>query len=207
MSMDENDITAPVTFNSEPNNEGTNFANVSDDTPLYTPEVEQINDNLNKVQDLEPIDLEIKNKPSNDEPLINLDLNNNQEPVPHEDNDAVVNLEPVNEFNNETDNNVVNNNTILDNNSPVLDNNIPLSNNVDTNIASEPSDFDPVNLIDRLSPDYQENIEKQLGLDLKSAINEIRNTKDSLSAKGFNVSLEEIDLDDCYQFNIKIKKD
>jgi len=45
-----------------------------------------------------------------------------------------------------------------------------------------------------------------MGIDLKTAINEIRETKDTLSMKGFNLSLEETDLNDCYQFTIKIKK-
>jgi len=67
--------------------------------------------------------------------------------------------------------------------------------------------FDPIDLIETLEPDYEEKIEQQLGLDLKTAINTIRSAKDSLSEKGFNISLEETDLSDSYQFIIKVKKD
>lgn len=68
-------------------------------------------------------------------------------------------------------------------------------------------DFDPVNLIETLDPNYETKVEEKLGIDLKTAINTIRETKDNLSDKGFNISLEETDLNDCYQFTIKIKKD
>lgn len=68
-------------------------------------------------------------------------------------------------------------------------------------------DFDPVNLIDTLDSNYEAKEEAKLGVDLKSAINEIRDTKDNLSMKGFNISLEESDVSDYYQFIIKIKKD
>mgnify|MGYP005793488429 CR=1 FL=1 len=67
--------------------------------------------------------------------------------------------------------------------------------------------FDPVDLIDTLDPNYEEKIEAKLGLDLKTAINTIRHSKDELQARGFDISLEETDLNDSYQFIIKIKKD
>lgn len=73
--------------------------------------------------------------------------------------------------------------------------------------SDEDKDFDPVNLIDTLDPNFTTKLEEKLGVDLKTAINTIRDAKDSLSAKGFNLSLEETDLDDAYQFIIKIKKD
>ncbi len=71
---------------------------------------------------------------------------------------------------------------------------------------NDDDNFDPISLIDKLNPDYEEKVEESLGIDLKSAINEIRNCKDNLSSKGFHLSLEESDLDDTYQFIIKIKK-
>lgn len=70
----------------------------------------------------------------------------------------------------------------------------------------EEATFDPVNLIDQLDNDYVEPKPSNLNLDLKSAINEIRNTKDNLSEQGFNISLEETDADNIYQFIIKIQK-
>ena len=67
--------------------------------------------------------------------------------------------------------------------------------------------FDPVDLIDTLDPNFETKIEEKLGLDLKTAINMIRETKETLLHKGFNISLEETDLNDIYEFHIKIKKD
>ena len=67
-------------------------------------------------------------------------------------------------------------------------------------------DFDPVDLIDTLDPEYETKVEEKLGIDLKTAINAIRETKDALVNKGFNISIEETDLIDSYQFLIKINK-
>lgn len=72
---------------------------------------------------------------------------------------------------------------------------------------TENEDFDPVNLIDVLDPNFKTKVQESLGIDLKTAINTIRDAKDTLAEKGFNLSLEETDLDDSYQFIIKIKKD
>lgn len=76
-----------------------------------------------------------------------------------------------------------------------------------TDEIKNPEYFDPVDLIETLDPEYENKIEEKLGIDLKTAINTIRETKDTLSTKGFNISLEETDLNDCYQFVIKVKKD
>ncbi len=67
--------------------------------------------------------------------------------------------------------------------------------------------FDPVDLIETLDPNYEQKQEEKLGIDLKTAINAIRDVKDNLTYKGFNITLEETDLNDLYQFIIKIKKD
>ena len=66
--------------------------------------------------------------------------------------------------------------------------------------------FDPTSLIDTLDPTYEVKQEEVLGIDLKSAINEIRTVKDILTQKGFELTLEESDLPDAYQFVIKVKK-
>ena len=73
-------------------------------------------------------------------------------------------------------------------------------------VDPEDENFDPLSLIDTLDPNYEQIEAEKEGLDLKSAINEIRNTKDNLSIKGFNIALEETDLPDAYQFIIKVKK-
>lgn len=77
-------------------------------------------------------------------------------------------------------------------------------------IAKEEEDdesvFDPTSLIETLEPDYQEKMEIATGHDLKTAINAIRDAKDSLSERGFKLNMEETDLPDSYQFIIKINK-
>lgn len=93
------------------------------------------------------------------------------------------------------------------NSTPTLNNNFGNPVNQENNSEEAEEIFDPVNLIDTLDPNYEEKQEEKLGTDLKTAINIIRNTKDSLQDKGFNISLEETDLNDLYQFIIKIKKD
>ncbi len=89
------------------------------------------------------------------------------------------------------------------------DNSVPLAKEPEPIEEEKPNNnevFDPISLIDTLDPNYEEKVEEKLGLDLKTAINDIRNCKDNLSDKGFNISLEESDLNDIYQFIIKIKK-
>ena len=93
------------------------------------------------------------------------------------------------------------------NSTPTLNNNFGNPVNQENNSEEAEEIFDPVNLIDTLDPNYEEKQEEKLGIDLKTAINIVRNTKDSLQDKGFNISLEETDLNDLYQFIIKIKKD
>lgn len=89
--------------------------------------------------------------------------------------------------------------------SPSFSPNLGTNPSLNTNDNDEV--FDPVDLIDTLDPDYEEKQEAKLGIDLKTAINTIREAKDNLQNKGFNISLEETDLSDVYQFVIKIKKD
>ena len=91
--------------------------------------------------------------------------------------------------------------------NPTLNTNFGSSININNNVSTNEETFDPVNLIDTLDPDYEEKQDEKLGIDLKTAINTVRDMKDSLQEKGFNISLEETDLNDLYQFVIKIKKD
>lgn len=90
--------------------------------------------------------------------------------------------------------------------SPTLNSNFGSNINISSNTSNE-DNFDPVNLIETLDPNYEEKQEVKLGIDLKTAINTVREMKDTLQEKGFNISLEETDLNDLYQFVIKIKKD
>lgn len=65
---------------------------------------------------------------------------------------------------------------------------------------------DPVAYIDTLDPNYVENIKEMIGLDLKTAINAYRDITESLNANGFNVSIEELDMNDKYKIEIIINK-
>lgn len=65
---------------------------------------------------------------------------------------------------------------------------------------------DPVASIIKLDPNYDQMLEEENGTDLKSAINDVRTLVENLNNKGFNIELDELDLDDGYQINIKVKK-
>ncbi len=65
---------------------------------------------------------------------------------------------------------------------------------------------DPVASIVKLDPNYEQKIEEEKGIDLKTAINEVRNLNEALNIKGFQIELEELDLSDTYQITFKIKK-
>lgn len=82
-----------------------------------------------------------------------------------------------------------------------------------TNVIEEVKDpsfeekiIDPVSSIITLDPNYEKMVEEENGTDLKSAINDLRNITETLRNKGFNIDIEELDLDENYQINIKIKK-
>lgn len=141
-------------------------------------------------------------------PTINIDLpkasipEEKEETIPEsieEKIDAVSNFEPMGKITEERE-------AVSPNPSPVLNTNFGSPVKEDTKTTNEEV-FDPVNLIDTLDPDYEEKQEEKLGIDLKTAINTVRELKDALSERGFNISLEETDLNDVYQFIIKVKKD
>lgn len=65
---------------------------------------------------------------------------------------------------------------------------------------------DPVASIIKLDPTYEQQVEEAKGTDLKTAINNVRNLINQMNEQGFTVEIEELDLDETYQMNIKIKK-
>lgn len=87
--------------------------------------------------------------------------------------------------------------------APAPERQAPLKENY---VPMEEENFDPINLIDQLDTDYVEQKASDLKPDLKTAINEIRTVKDTLSENGYNISLEESDANNIYQFIIKIQK-
>ncbi|MCI8394488.1 MAG: ParB/RepB/Spo0J family partition protein [Bacilli bacterium] len=66
--------------------------------------------------------------------------------------------------------------------------------------------FDPVDSILKLDPNYEQNLEEENGTDLKTAINTVRNLVNQLNNNGFQIEIEELDLNDNYEMHLKIKK-
>lgn len=89
-----------------------------------------------------------------------------------------------------------------------------MNNNIieDINNIEEIKEDIPENIIDpmdsaiKLDPNYVEKQIEEEGLDLKTAINEIRDFVNKMNKKGFEMNLDEIDLDNTYQMTINIKK-
>ncbi len=65
---------------------------------------------------------------------------------------------------------------------------------------------DPMDSVIKLDPNYQQMVEEEKGIDLKSAINEVRELIEKMKKQGFQISLDEIDLNENYQMTINIKK-
>ena len=85
---------------------------------------------------------------------------------------------------------------------------IEISNNSIEEVIPTPDEtlVDPLDSIVTLEPDYAAKQEELAGTDLKTAINTIRNTISDLELRGFNIELEEADLEGQYHFTIKIIK-
>lgn len=66
---------------------------------------------------------------------------------------------------------------------------------------------DPISVIDTLDPEYEEKQKELEGRDLKTAINTVRGCIEALNENGFVIEIEELDLDQIYQMNIKINKE
>ena len=176
-----------------------------------------------EVPTIEPINVEIPTLEIENTITSTTDMNNN------ESIDTV--LEPVNNIIEPTiiqdDNTVTNSFFTFGNNNndlseettiPVIEpvipnvtvennNNIEENNIIETVSEIKVDDvFDPMSMVNTLEPDYQEKIEEAQGIDLKTAINVIRDTKQSLEDKGFNIMIDEADLGDSYTITINIIK-
>lgn len=156
-----------------------NMEEINLQAPAINLDMPKINENFNKEPMPQMVMPKVEDNPIKNEPAVNIDITEPKE-------ELTSNEEAALNFNSNFGTN------------PVIDPKPEINLNDDN--------FDPVNLIDTLDPAYHNKVEEKMGIDLKTAINEIRNAKDTLSMKGFNISLEETDLNDCYQFTIKIKK-
>ena len=157
-----------------------NMEEINLQAPAINLDMPKINENFNKPEPMpEMVMPKVEDNPIKNEPTININVTEPKQ-------ELTSNEEAALNFNSNFGTN------------PVI--------NTKPEINLNDDNFDPVNLIDTLDPAYHTKVEEKMGIDLKTAINEIRDAKDTLSMKGFNISLEETDLNDCYQFTIKIKK-
>ena len=156
-----------------------NMEEINLQAPAINLDMPKINENFNKEPMPEMVMPKVEDNPIKNEPTININVTEPKQ-------ELTSNEEAALNFNSNFGTN------------PVID--------IKPEINLNDDNFDPVNLIDTLDPAYHNKVEEKMGIDLKTAINEIRDAKDTLSMKGFNISLEETDLNDCYQFTIKIKK-
>ena len=83
-----------------------------------------------------------------------------------------------------------------------------LENNTIEEIKPQKEDnvVDPMDSVIKLDPNYNQMLEEARGIDLKTAINEIRDLVQKMEEQGFSLSLDEIDLADKYQMTINIQK-
>lgn len=72
--------------------------------------------------------------------------------------------------------------------------------------TNEEKIIDPMDSVIKLDPNYNQIVQEAKGIDLKTAINEIRDLISNMEKQGFQISLDEIDLTDKYQMTINIKK-
>ena len=157
-----------------------NMEEINLQAPAINLDMPKINENFNKPEPMpEMVMPKVKDNPIKNEPAINIDITEPKQ-------ELTSNEEAALNFNSNFGTN------------PVIETKPEINLNDDN--------FDTVNLIDTLDPEYHNKVEEKMGIDFNTAINEIRDAKDTLSMKGFNISLEETDLNDCYQFTIKIKK-
>lgn len=86
--------------------------------------------------------------------------------------------------------------------------NVPSPSNIEMIPIVEDDEYiDPMSMVETLDPEFEEKQKESEGLDLKTAINSLRGCVDALNDKGFVIDIEELDLDNNYQINIKINKE
>ncbi len=88
-----------------------------------------------------------------------------------------------------------------------FENNTPTENKIEEKTPQqEESIINPMDSVIKLDPNYEKIMEEKVGLDLKTAINEVRDLVENLKQKGFSITLEEADLSGTYQMIVNIKE-
>lgn len=187
-------------------NEDTSIDDVFNNQPkIDTPVVDNnVNNEIINSDILENNQININNTDNNILPVTN---NVVDQPIEINDNPTV---EENNNINEAPTNNFFNFGNTPENNdiNQIEQNNNENDNNIIEVVPEKKNDevFDPMSMVNTLEPDYQEKIEEAQGTDLKTAINEIRNVKEDLLNKGFNINIDEADLGDSYTITINIIK-
>ena len=176
----EQNVNEPVLDIKEDNVESDDSSNGDVSNPPKVP-----NKFFNFLED-EAANMTMNVEPENDEVKFNI-----ENPVNNE-------IEVLEDFDVEPTNNV--SPLFFNENSNVDNNIIEVAPKTDENIV------DPVDMINTLAPDFEEKQKEDAGMDLKSAINDVREFVKTLENRGFTISLDEIDLDGNYQITINIKK-
>ncbi len=197
---DENPITSPI--DNQPQGQSTtNFNDNLNNNPSEDDNVKEI-----KMTEQQPI---ISNKFFNfleDEAAnMNMELDTNKE----ENNIEV--LENIDLT--ETKEEKINPTTKEDNSVEILpfffnNNQNEQTNNTIEEVKpiNEEEIIDPLDSVIKLDPNYEEIKKTESNNNLKNAINDVRNMVNSLENEGFELKLDEIDLEDTYQITITIKK-
>ena len=176
----EQNVNEPVLDIKEDNVESDDSSNGDVSNPPKVP-----NKFFNFLED-EAANMTMNVEPENDEVKFNI-----ENPVNNE-------IEVLEDFDVEPTNNV--SPLFFNENSNVDNNIIEVAPKTDENIV------DPIDMITTLAPDFEEKQKEDAGMDLKSAINDVREFVKTLENRGFTISLDEIDLDGNYQITINIKK-
>ena len=176
----EQNVNEPVLDIKEDNVESDDSSNGDVSNPPKVP-----NKFFNFLED-EAANMTMNVEPENDEVKFNI-----ENPVNNE-------IEVLEDFDVEPTNNV--SPLFFNENSNVDNNIIEVAPKTDENIV------DPLDRISSLAPDFEEKQKEDAGMDLKSAINDVREFVKTLENRGFTISLDEIDLDGNYQITINIKK-
>ncbi len=167
--------------NSQPLRENNNrFFNFTDDEPANMEMGEIKATNVFKNNELDIIDDNSLNADK-----ISNDVEKSEQPEMQEKIDSSFNANPNNRFF-----------------TPMLD-------EIKENPITAPKEevvIDPMSRIDNLDAKANETLVETEQMELVDAIKETRNSINNLKNKGFNVIIDEIDLEDEYQITVKIKK-
>lgn len=74
-------------------------------------------------------------------------------------------------------------------------------------IAEGEGVVDPAAFYDTLDPQFMDKVKEYIGLDLKTAINSYRDLTNKLNNEGFNINIDEVDMDGKYHIEIDINKE